>query len=574
VLCANSRHVLLPGIIRFRHLLPVSGVLGFVMLLVSGGPSRAQTTCAGQHTSSGAFICYPHVAGAGEDLVLPSLFHLSAQGNAVSGRGIIGYRVLIDNHLINENKFPVPLQKLSIETNLNAPLPAGPHTLQLLISGAGSAVIKGLHFDPSKNASFCDLFSRSDPRTCIVSNRRNSFHWSPTESAPAKADVFNRYSAYLELFSHNFKSIESDNSDAVAVDAEGNVFAVSHALSNVDIRKYAPNGSLVFSSLIRSCGDGFLSVAGLAVDKSGRAWIAGNTTACLPATPGAIVSRVSATGGTRGFVMLLDTSKPGATAPVYLTYLSDVDNQIASIRVDGEGNAYVTGTTSSLEFPHQTSLSLDASAETFRGARNGFVSVLNPSGSRLLWSTILPNAELTALALDGKNNVYVTGGLARRRSSSRSSRTCAADGKAATGCNDALVAELSDRGSRLSYVAMLGGLADEEGRAISLDNQRGWSVVTGDTDSSDFPVTSAANESHLRRSQRFLVVLQPCRDGILYSRLGEVAGSPAPEIALAPALDAFTAALPKVITMPEIVKPGRRPFVSVPIAPPCPSTTQ
>jgi len=163
----------------------------------------------------------------------------------------------------------------------------------------------------------------------------------------------------------------------------------------------------------------------------------------------------------------------------------------------------------------------------------------------------------------------VTGRLARGQSSSgslaaRSSKhTCAAGGKAATGCNGAIVAELSDRGSRLSYVAMLGGLADEEGRAISLDNQRGWSFVTVDTDSSD---------SHFQRSQRFLVVLQPCRDGILYSRLEEVAGSPAPEIALTPALDAFTAALPKVITMLEIVKPGHRPFVSVPIAPPCPST--
>jgi hypothetical protein len=573
VLCANSRYLVSPGIVRFHRLLPVSGVFGLLIVLVSNGAARAQTACAEQYTSSGAFICYPQVAGNGEDLALPSLFHLSAQGNAVPGRAIIGYRVLIDNRLVYQNKFPVPLQNLSIETNLNAPFPPGPHTLQLLISGAGSVVIKGLHFDPSKNASFCDLFG-SGPGTCGVSNNRSMLHWSPAESLPSKADAFSGYSAYLNLFSRNFKSIETDSSDAVAVDAQGNVIAVSHALANVDIRKYAANGSLIFSSLIRSCGDGFLSVAGLAVDKSGRAWIAGNTTACLPATPGALVPRVSATNGTRGFVMLVDTTKPGATAPLYLTYLSDMDNQIASIRVDGEGNAYVAGTTSSLQFPHQASLRLDASAEALRGATNGFVSVVNPSGSRLLWSTILPNAKLTALALDGKNNIYVTGRLMRERSPSRSRRSCAAGGKAAAECTDALVAELSDRGSRLSYVAMLGGSAGEEGRAISFSKQSGWTFVTGETDSSDFPVISAANEPHLPRPRRFLVVLQPCRGGVLYSRrLAELAGSPAPEIAFTPALDAFTAALPKVITVSEIVKPGLRPFISVPVAPTCSSAT-
>ena len=50
----------------------------------------------------------------------------------------------------------------------------------------------------------------------------------------------------------------------------------------------APNGSITYDSVIRSCGEGFLSVTALAVDEIGHAWIAGNTTACLAATPGAL----------------------------------------------------------------------------------------------------------------------------------------------------------------------------------------------------------------------------------------------------------------------------------------------
>jgi hypothetical protein len=96
------------------------------------GRPRANRVCRAVHIERRLHLLR-HVAENGEDLVLPSLFHLSAQGNAVPGRAIIGYRVLIDNRLVYQNKFPVPLQHLSIETNLNAPFPPGPHTLQLLI---------------------------------------------------------------------------------------------------------------------------------------------------------------------------------------------------------------------------------------------------------------------------------------------------------------------------------------------------------------------------------------------------------------------------------------------------------
>src|ERR1019366_6926591 len=150
--------------------------------------------------------------------------------------------------------------------------------------------------------------------------------------------------------------------------------------------------------------------------------------------------------------MLVDTTKSTSMAPLYVTYLADVDNRIAAIRVDREGNAYITGTTESLEFPHDSSLKIREGSAQLGPRRSGFVAALNPTGSGLLWSTILPDAQLTALALDDGRNVYVTGRVSSQKSSSGAGsaaqpgkKTCGAEGKLTMECGDVLVAGLSDR---------------------------------------------------------------------------------------------------------------------------------
>jgi hypothetical protein len=523
-----------------------------VLRLLLGVASEAQTNCAVQHAASGVFICYPNPSENRADTLVPGIFHLSAQGNPAGGQVIAGYKVLIDNRLVYENRFFAPLQNLSIETNLKSPFDSGMHTLRLVVQGAGSAEVKELQFYQPKNASFCDPFNRTDPRICspsTIRGPRGPLQWSLPEVPPKpSSDAFDRYAAYVSLFGQNLKSIEADVSDAMTVDAQGNLYVASHAFADVDLRKYAPDGSLIHASLIRSCGDGFLSVAGLAIDNAGRAWIAGNTTACLPASPNAVPVHLSEGSRTRGFVLLVDTTKPSSAEPLFVTYLSDAENRIAAIRVDSEGNAYVTGMTASREFPHESLLS--AGSVPFRGAGIGFVSVLNPLGSGLLWSTLLENAQLTALALDGPGNVYVTGRVA----------------------SDVLVAELSDRGRRLSYVARFGGSAEEEGQAISTTAQGAWILVAGATASPDFPTSLATKTPH-RDLQTFAVGLQPCRTGVQHSRLFAEADSPiAPGIALGPALDAFATGFLGEVGTTGSIKAGQKPIASVAIAPTCSSS--
>ena len=76
--------------------------------------------------------------------------------------------------------------------------------------------------------------------------------------------------------------------------------------------------------------------------------------------------------------------------------------------MDGAGTAWVTGSTSSTDFP----ITPDGFDTSFNGASDVFVSQLNATGSALVYSTFLggTNSENGGdLALDAAGNVYVTG---------------------------------------------------------------------------------------------------------------------------------------------------------------------
>jgi hypothetical protein len=289
------------------------------------------------------------------------------------------------------------------------------------------------------------------------------------------------------------------------VDAQGNLYVASHWLADVELRRYAPDGSLTYDSLVRSCGGGFVAIAAIAIDKIGRAWIAGNTTACLPTTPAAFTTQIGEPAGPRGFLMLIDTTKPSSAPPVYVTYLSQVENRIRALRVDSDGNAYVTGTAASAQFPHESTLSVGKSNVGARGTEIGFVSVLNAPGSALRWSVLLQGARLNALALDGLGNVYVTGRMVSRRPGPV--------------FGEILVAAVSDNGRRLSYVARFGGSGGGEGRAISTNSAANWVLVAGETESAGFPAGSTAKTSPHKVPQSFAIALQPCTAGSVYARL-------------------------------------------------------
>jgi hypothetical protein len=416
-------------------LLPLAYARGSVLLLVLLRCLDAQTSCSVEHSGPGVFICSPGPA----DEPIPEYFHVSAQANALSERGIRHYQILLDGKLQYDSIQPIPHERLSIEVNLRSGLMSGTHTLRAVVDEAGIAEVQDLKFHTPAGPGFCDVTEGFLIGTCMPPRHLSALVWS-LPGAP--------YQKFLDLYRRNLKSFEADIADAAVPDSQGNLFVAFHLLAGLEVRKYSPNGSIVHNSVMAGCRDASLGVSALAVDNSGHLWIAGNTkAACLPTTAGAWHKNVPDTAQKRGFVLLVDLSKPMGAAQVYATYLADVDGWISDMAVDADGNAYVAGGTRSSEFPHTNRVRVGPSS---RGM--GFVSVLNRDGSGLQWSTLIDGVEIRALALDSAGKVFVTG-------------------------RNVLLAELPDGGKKISYKARLAG---KEARAIAVSADGRWAFVQGE----------------------------------------------------------------------------------------------
>jgi hypothetical protein len=119
---------------------------------------------------------------------------------------------------------------------------------------------------------------------------------------------------------------------------------------------------------------------------------------------------------TNAFVTKLN---PTGTALVYSTYLGGSGTSGCAfydegfgIAVDGSGDAYVTGTTCSTNFPVTTDAYQTVNNSTKASPENAFVTKLNPTGTALVYSTYLGGSALdgaSAIAVDGSDYAYVTG---------------------------------------------------------------------------------------------------------------------------------------------------------------------
>jgi hypothetical protein len=215
------------------------------------------------------------------------------------------------------------------------------------------------------------------------------------------------------------------------------------------------------------------------------------------------------------------------SALVYSTYLggttSDGGNGIA---VDASGNAYVTGFTSSVDFP------LMNPVQPAKGALgDAFLAKLNPAGSALVYSTYLGgNGDDvgSGVAVDSAGHAYVIG------------KTSSTDFPLANpmqpiygGNSDAFVTKFTPAGSAMIYSTYLGGNAEDDGLAIAVDKS-GNAYATGFTFSTNFLTTSGVIQPTIicdaltpACANGFVTKLNPTGSGLIYSTYlsGGVGGS-------------------------------------------------
>ena len=356
---------------------------------------------------------------------------------------------------------------------------------------------------------------------------------------PLVIDPVLSYSTYLG-------GSDSDYVVGIAIDPDGNAYVTGLSQSSnfpttpgtlhppagfnpnyVFVTKLNSVGSVVYSAYFAGTSEEASFPSGIVIDSARNVYVTGSTSSMtFPTTPGALrrtppPDRVPIRDRV-GFVTKLDAT--GSTL-VYSTYLggsggSSSDSSLDSasaIAVDAGGNAYVTGSTSSPDFPttigaFQTS-HLGASFVT-----NAFVAKLDPSGGALVYSTYLggsTNADGVGIAVDAAGEAYVAG------------TTTAPDFPTTAGAfqtvlrggrSRSFVTKLNAEGSALVYSTYLGGsgTGPDSATAISIDAS-GHAYVTGSATSSDFPVTPGAFQVDYTGRPAFVTKLDASGSSLVYS---------------------------------------------------------
>ena len=240
----------------------------------------------------------------------------------------------------------------------------------------------------------------------------------------------------------------------IAVDANNQAYVTGNVSSVNDGNSVFPTTSNALLSTINNfAGDGFVTVfdaagtsliystligddqeaqyntsaQGIAVDPAGNFYVTGITQSPnMPVTSGAFQTALGTPSGQSAYQIVAFAAKFGPVSGsgnllTYLTYLraSGVDYQDwgEAITADSSGNAYVAGFTQSATFP----ATAGAYQTTCPDYYCAFITKLNPSGTALVWSTLLGDNGngvtgtgavyfVSSIELDVLGNVYVAGG--------------------------------------------------------------------------------------------------------------------------------------------------------------------
>jgi predicted GH43/DUF377 family glycosyl hydrolase len=243
------------------------------------------------------------------------------------------------------------------------------------------------------------------------------------------------------------------------------------------VAKLAAGGaSLLWATYLGGSGED--SAYQVAVDGSGNAYVTGYTDSSdYPTATPFDPTR----GGTRdAFVTKVDASGSSLAWSSYLGGDAGAGYEAGSdIVVDGSGNLYITGYSTSADFP-----TLGAYDAATNGGEDAYVTKLNGAGATIVWSTYLGGTSSDrgqAIVVDGAGCAHVTG-----QTQSTDFPTPNGFDTVHNGGRDVFLTKLSSDGSSLVWSSYLGGSGDETPVHIIL-NAGGDAFLTGSTNSTDFP---------------------------------------------------------------------------------------
>lgn len=246
----------------------------------------------------------------------------------------------------------------------------------------------------------------------------------------------------------------------------------------------------------------------VAVDSSKDVFLTGqtssNSSGPFPTTPNAYQTSLHGTDGNI-FVSEINTSLSGTAGLIYSTYLGGSDSNpgdsgdaAEGIALDTAGHAYITGTASSPDFPTTTGVFQTANSPVGKA----IVAKLDTSQSgsaSLVYSTFLGGSTLdvgNSVAVDSSGDAFVAGITA---SADFPTTAAAVQNTMLSPSYDGFFAEMNPEATALLYSTFFGGSCalGDSAYNITLDST-GNAYVTGQTCSTDFPISTGAYESSLQ----------------------------------------------------------------------------
>lgn len=234
----------------------------------------------------------------------------------------------------------------------------------------------------------------------------------------------------------------------------------------------------VFSFSTHLGGSRSSSGQGIAVDAAGNIYVTGDTNATD--FPSAKAAQRKHGGSTDIFVTKLS---PDGSRILYSTFIGGSGDDVGyAIAVDSAGNAFITGDTSSKDFPVK-----NPQQKNMAGMFDAIAFKLSPNGSEILYSTYLGGSQGDrgdAIAIDAAGNAYITGyTYSTDFPVAHPIQTAFTDGNV-----HCFVTKLDATGSTLAYSTYLGGGDDRPDQATGIAVDSGGNAyVTGYTNSVKFP---------------------------------------------------------------------------------------
>jgi len=312
------------------------------------------------------------------------------------------------------------------------------------------------------------------------------------------------------VFSTYLGGSDDDEAHAVTTDGHGRIYVAGSTMStdfpvkggvqatlkghtNAWIGEFTRDGAaLAYSTYLGGTGDD--EANGIAVDRAGNAYVVGSTTSHDFPVVGAFQSTPHG-GGSSAFVAKLNAA---GSALTYSTYLGGTGDETGNaIALDRFGDAFVTGSTSSSDFP-----TAHAAYRRYNSDDDAYVTALSSAGNSLLYSTYLGgNGRDVGLgiAVDASGDAYVAGST-----ESTTFPTYNAIHAHMRGRSAAFVSEFNPRGTYLRYSTYLGGHNTTQADAIATDG-RGNAYVVGDTTSSDFGSMDGTDDSYNGATDAYVV---------------------------------------------------------------------